>query len=356
MLNRFIDIERLIHSTKTAIACVIGIFLFNLIGIPAAQWIVITVIVVMCAQIYVGSVMQKSYLRFLGTLIGCLFAAFTLTVAGSSKLAIMVTVTLSSFVFSYIATGRENLTYTGTLGAVTTAIIMLNVQPTLFVATQRFLEISAGILIAAIVSQFILPIHASTHLRRAQAKTLEQLRDYYIRSMINHQPGEQDQDYQELDENIVKSLLKQRQLAKESRSEPLGSDFDPTHFMQSLYCEREMPRAITFMHNAISHVKKAAVIFHQMPGSHQFNETIIQSLNTLIAVIAAEEAPQDHIHIPSLEPLKEELQKHIEAPTREELIYVDGLLFCAEVLLNSLARLAALYHVNIYEAGNQAPA
>lgn len=350
MLSQFFDTERLIHSVKTAIAVMIGIVMAKTIGTPADQWVVITIIVVMCAQLYVGSVIQKAALRLLGTLIGCLIAAFALVTAGNSNTVILATITLASFVFSYFATAKDTLSYAGTLGAVTTAIIMMGNQPTLLFAGQRFLEISGGILIATLVSQFILPIHASNHLRRAQARTLEQLRDYYTKAMMTPPPDEPTLDYQELDEVIVKSLLKQRVLAKESSTEPLHPEFSTTHFMQSLYCEREILRCITFMHYALTHIKSARDAYFQSPGAHFFNEIIIQSLNALIQAL---ENPGDnslHIHIPSLTPLKDELQKNLEKLSREDLIHVDGLLFCAEILLQSLAKLAEVYHVRVYEA------
>src|SRR3990167_1937548 len=214
-ITTWMDSERFIHSIKTTLACIIGLTISRLIGFPADQWVIITIIVVMCAQIYVGSVLKKSYLRFLGTLIGCLFAMTAIMISNSSDISILLTIGLSSLIFSYIATSQENLSYAGTLGAVTTAIIMLGQVPTLTFAMERFLEISVGLFIATIVSQFILPINARTHLERTQAKTLEQLRDYYTESLVNKNDMEQNSK-DELDENIVKSLSKQRQLAKES--------------------------------------------------------------------------------------------------------------------------------------------
>lgn len=349
MLRKYIgiDSERLIHSAKTTIACVIGFMLTKIVGLPADQWVVITIIVVMCAQIYVGSVLQKAWLRFLGTAIGCLFAALTIVTAGDTNLAIACAIGLSSFIFSYLATGRESLSYAGTLGAVTTAIIMLGQKPTLVFALERFLEISVGLLIATLVSQFILPINARAHLRRAQALALEQLREYYVRAMTAQKDGEET-DFHELDEMIVRSLLKQRQLAKESAREKLGSAFDPVHFSQSLYYEREILRAITFMHEAKSRVKNAADIFINSAAAHAFNETILQSLDTLIKGINRDKPEHEHIHIPSLQGIKEELQKNLTAPSREELIYIDGFLFCAELLTLSLASLARLYEVPVF--------
>ncbi len=346
--TKSITIEHLIHSFKTAIACLFGFLLTRLIGFAADQWIVVTIIVVMCSQLYVGSVLQKSYLRFLGTLIGCIFAAITLAVSGHNNFDIAITIGLSSFIFSYLAVSKENLTYAGTLGAVTTAIIMLGQNPTILFAMQRFLEISIGILIATVVSQFILPINARTHLRRTQAATLNQLRDYYIASMMTKDGG-QAFDYHEVDESIVKSLLRQRQLAKESSSERLGSTFDPVHFSKTLYYEREILRALTFMHSAKTHIKNSAQIFMHSPAAHAFNETILQSISTLIKAIENDNTANEHIHIPELDGLKEELQKNVHAPSRNELIYIDGFLFCAEVLLSSLRALAELYNLMVYE-------
>src|SRR3990167_8470194 len=158
MLRKWINIERVIHSIKTAAAVTIGFLLTRLVGFPADQWIVITILVVMCAQIYVGSVIQKAYLRFLGTMIGCLGATLAIVIFGHTSVTVAITLGLASFTFSYIATGQESLSYAGTLGAVTTAIIMLGQSPTITFAAERFLEISVGLFIATVVSQFFLPI------------------------------------------------------------------------------------------------------------------------------------------------------------------------------------------------------
>lgn len=343
MLKLGINFERLIHSTKAAIACVIGILLTRILGIPADQWVVITIIVIMCAQLYVGSVRHKAYLRYIGTLIGCLLAAFTLVIFGHTSMAILISISLSTFIFSYFATGQEDIAYAGTLGAVTTTIIMLGIDPSLSFAAQRFLEISAGIFIATFVSQFIFPIHASTHLRRSQAKTLGQLRDYYKESMIIYPTTQEAFDHQDLDENIVKSLLMQRKLAKESATESFTSAFDATHFAQSLYFEREMLRAITFMHHALVHIKQLDILFNQSKQTRAFNEDTIQALNTLIHAIETKNTPNQSIHVPSLELLKTEFQKNISLSSRDDLTYIYGFFFSAEIFVYSLMELAKLH-------------
>jgi uncharacterized membrane protein YccC len=345
MLSRFLDIERLIHSIKTVIACLLGLMLVKVIGIPAEQWVIITIVVVMCAQIYVGSVIQKAYLRFLGTLGGCLFAALSIFLFGDTNFAILLAITLSSFIFSYLAIQNENLTYAASLGAVTTVIIILDQHPSLSLALQRFLEISLGIFIATIVSQFILPIHASTHLRRAQANTLAKLRDYYQASLITHFNQAQERDYPELDEEIVKSLLKQRLLAKESKRERLGPAFSTDHFMQSLYAEREVLRAITFMHNALARDNTASTLFTQSYAAQIFNGSVLQTLDALIKAAGLNSAEPEPIHLPSIKAFKEELKKNTIVLLPDQMVYIDGFLFSADILTKSLATLANLYRV-----------
>lgn len=347
MISNWLNPERLIHSIKTVIACGIGIAFARLIGFPADQWIIITIIVVMCAQIYVGSVIQKAYWRFLGTLVGCLFATTALITMGNSDISVLAAIGLSSFIFSYVATQQENLTYAATLGAVTTAVIMLGHEPTTTFAAERFLEISIGLFIATFVSQFILPIRASTHLRRAQAATLRQLRDYYQAALA--QPNDNDTiDYHELDEQIAKSIIKQRQLAKESTSEKqLGSSFDIEHFTKSLYCERECLRAITFMHNALTHVKSASTLFAQSREAQSFNNDVATAFETIANVIAANKPTQQPLLIPSINGFRLEIQKDINFIHPDDILYLDGFLFTAEVLANNLAALAFLYHIPI---------
>lgn len=353
MISKFISLERIIHSLKTAIAVIVGFGFAKLINIQADQWIVITIIVVMCAQIYVGSVLQKAYLRFLGTLIGCLFAAFTIVVFGHTHLAIALTMGISSFLFSYYATGQDSFGYAGTLGAVTTAIILLGQDPTVTFAAERFMEISVGILIATLVSQFILPIHARTHLRRSQIATLKQLRSYYETTLLIQPDAAPARDNYEIDEAIVKSLLKQRQLAKESVNEKLGSVFDSAHFMQTLYFEREALRAITFMHHALRDINRADIIIQQANTFHHFNDAVLRILDILNETIQLEKPPTQPIPMPTLTTLKHDFQNNSEISSRHDLIYIDGFLFSAEVLAKALTRLAKLYHVKILEEQEQ---
>lgn len=344
MFSNFIVTERLIHSLKTAIACCAAYLLARVIGQPADQWIVISVVVVMCAQIYVGSMMQKSWLRLLGTLTGCLTATVTIYFFNHSFIAILGTIAFASFVFSYIATSRDDLSQMGTLGAVTTIIIMFGNPPSLSFAVMRFIEISIGVIIAALVSQFIFPIHARTHLRRAQAAALGLIRDYYSAAFVDRF---QSSDRNELDESIIKSLLKQRQLANDSAPELIGKRFDPDHFARTLHCEREILRAINFMDMALSRVSGLQSIYDEQNPLLQFNKEVTQALDELIRVLRTNQIEKAHIHIPDLAPLLISLQEHPGLKDQGQRIYLDGFVFSAEILVTHLKDLAGLYKIPV---------
>jgi uncharacterized membrane protein YccC len=318
------------------IACALGIILIYLIGMPNALWVVVTIIVIMCAQIYVGGVMQKAMWRFAGTLCGCGIAAASLIFFGATPTSILLTTGLSVFIFSYFAAGHENAPYAATLGAATTAIIMLGHPANLTLAAERFFEISTGVLIAAVVSQFIFPIHASTHLKRVQSRTIALLRDYYQMMIMAPALSTHLINFHEQEEEIVKLLLKQRQLAKESRTEPFKHSFNLFHFTQLLYSEREILRAITFMHQAFFHLKDKNILINM-----QFNEAIIQALDKLSKKIGAEK-PTQSIYIPSFDDLRNEFSVMLKHASQDEALYINGYLFSAETLLLSLTKIISL--------------
>ena len=88
---------------------------------------------------------------------------------------------------------------------------------------------------------------------------------------------------EEQDEKIVKSLLKQRQLAKESASEPLGKRLNQKHFAQCLYAEREILRAITFIHLAQTHlIHEANAVNTELKLFHESVNNAFTQLITLI--------------------------------------------------------------------------
>jgi uncharacterized membrane protein YccC len=334
--------ERLLHSIKTAIAVTIGFSLTRVVSFAYAQWIIITILVVMCAQIYVGGALQKAYLRFLGTLCGCGIAIVIIELFHSSDPSVFLALVISSFVFSYIATSsKESLSYFGTMGCVTLAIILLGKKDSsLNFATARFLEISIGIIIASVVSQFVFPIPAKKQLRKNQTETLTQLREFYNKTLVMGLAEVQTVGHHDLDEEIVKLLLKQRQLAKQSGREPFGGAFNVEHFTHSLFCERQILRAINFMHLAQDKLRSAKLSDRMNLLLKTFHEEVLTALDAM-----AESTPEKtkSFKLPSLDAIQ-----HLRVDSKEMLVlqpvlYFDALIFNAEIIVENIALLAKLY-------------
>jgi uncharacterized membrane protein YgaE (UPF0421/DUF939 family) len=335
-----IEFERIVHSIKTALACLAGMVFVKYRVMD--QWLVITIAVVMCAQVNVGSVLIKSYMRLLGTLSGSILAAITITLFGTEILPTAFTVAVSAMIFSYIATSTKSYSDSGTLGAVTVIVILLGKQPSITTAMMRFMEISAGILIAALVSQFVLPIRARDHMRKTQAETLEGIRDFYYHSLMVEQTEEAVAKYQEIDENIVKTLSAQRSLSKEARREPFGEAFDPEKFSQILRCEKEVFRSIVCMHYAYQMIPTSKDLVATLPAIQDFHLSVCNTLEKIALCIKQSDFRHTTVTIPSLQPIKLALINISKDFSSDDILYVDGFVFCAEILIIHLTELVIL--------------
>lgn len=343
MTISFFKKNRFIHSVKTAIAVLIGFLITHFFHFQIDQWIVISIIVVMCGQMNVGSILQKSYMRLLGTLIGSLIAALTLIFFSQYALAIPVMVVLSTFFFSYLATGSgpKNYSDAGTLGAVTVAVILITPHPTLTIAGDRFLEMSAGIVIAALVSQLILPIHARKNLRDNQAQTLRLLHRYYLSTLLANPQTVTYTAYENIDESIGKSLITQRKLATDAAHEPLGKSYNIKLFKKSLWCEKEILRSITFMFHAYNASPQVKELFISSPVLKNFHEGMCQAIEK-VAYYVEKKITYVQISLPEIDPVKTVIQTMLTSLSSQETLYAHSFLFGAEVLVSRMQNLITL--------------
>lgn len=334
--------DRAIHSFKTALACVIGYLVLQFAPVSTQPWLVITIIVVMCAQINIGSVLQKSYMRFLGTLIGCLFAIVTLLLFNTEKFALVSCVCIATFLFSYLATSDKPYNEVGTLGAVTVAIILIGQNPTVSGAVVRSLEISCGILIAALVSQFIFPIHARAHLYRNQALSLRQLRDYYQLTLM-HEPTPQSLiESEELEEKIITLFVKQRKLAKDASQEIIGRKFKIKKFKELLQCEKQILRCVILMHQTYEESPAAKNFLRNQLPMQEFNRSICDVLDQMAEQIDNNRGHLITEKIPEIKHIKSIAQTALEKLNAEDYLYASNFLFCAEMLAKGVENLIQL--------------
>jgi len=332
--------ERFIHSAKTALACLVGFIIANHMHFQATQWIIITTLVVMAAQMNVGSMIQKSYMRFLGTLTGSLVAILTLKLFGNDPLINLCVVLIAAMFFSFIATSQKSYNESGTLGAVTVTIILFGQNPTVLTGIERFLEISLGILIAAIISQFILPVHAKHLLRRTQATTIKKIQVFY-QDLFSKTPSSDNVNVlSNLDEQIVKSLVLQRKLAGEARREKLGKSFNIDYFQQSLWCEKDIIRSIVFMFYAYQKIAELKLIEENKHFLHDFDQQVADLLQAMYQGVENNKALEKKL-LPNINRLKQ-IFSDVSSLQYEERIAMDTFIFCAEMLVDRLDKMVGL--------------
>lgn len=342
-LFSFFDLDRAIHSVKTVVACLLGFAAAQLLHVVNQQWTIITILVVMCAQPRVGALVQKSYMRFLGTLIGGVIAALTLVFFGSDLNVIILVLCLATLWFSYIAESPSALSDAGTIGVVTVAIILLSPQQSLSLAMDRFLEINLGIVIALLVSRFVWPLHSRTRLLNTIASTLAALKDFYV--LINQEKFIQgeiiDIDYEEA---IVASLIKQRKLFEEAARESFTPMPVVIEFKRILFCEREVLRNISLMYYALHSVSREA--FLALRRCSIFNTLHVQVAN-LIAQAARALQTKNMLKSNVLVTLPADWKRQIrdsinvieDEMLEEDILHIDSFLYGAGRLLYQLINL-----------------
>jgi uncharacterized membrane protein YccC len=138
----------LVHSLRTAIACVVSLLVAQLFRLPEAYWALITTVVI--TQSSLGTALAVSWHRFLGTVLGALVGASVATYVGPHALAFGIGVFVLGMI--RIATHSDHSGYR--FGGVALAIVLLvpRTGPAWQIAFHRFVEVSIGIGVALIFS------------------------------------------------------------------------------------------------------------------------------------------------------------------------------------------------------------
>ena len=342
------DSDRLIHSLKTAVALLISMIVTRVGDFPAqGQWVLITVLVVMCAQSRVGAIMQKSYMRFWGTLLGASIAALTLTLAYPSLLWVTLTLCFATALFSYIADSPSYLSEAGPLGAVTVVIILIGQKPSYGTVLSRFLEINLGILIALFVSRFLWPLHSHTQLRQLVRTTIGDLQQLFTQLTSLSSVNAEDACVVQEDK-IASHFIKQTRLYHEVVHESFGRSPITRVFKAILRSERELLHYVSLMRRILASVPKALYLrFNQHSTVQQFYEVaqqlfiaILNQLNTPTSIVGEPSLPIDGKGLENK--VYQELK--LMAGTEADQVAIDLLIFASQKLAVQLNKTAYLIH------------
>ena len=202
------------YAIKTAVAGILSLGLSRIIHLAEGYWAAISAIIVM--QSNVGAAVNAAWSRLAGTAIGAAIAAIIVLFWNSNVVSFGIAVTLT--VLICVSLG---LMESYRLAAVTVAIVMLvaNQGSPVVLALHRFLEVSLGIIVALLVSTFLWPSRARSHLRKGIADALLHLNSLF-QAVIQRFLGETDMPVDELRARVTKIIIRNNELLKQAMYEP----------------------------------------------------------------------------------------------------------------------------------------
>jgi Fusaric acid resistance protein family len=340
-IGRMIDFSssKVIHGFKTAFACLIGYMLVLTTPLPEAQWVVITILVVMSAQPSMGSLFIKAKMRFWGTVCGTLAGAVTVLLCHNDPAKLAIALFIFTLIFSYVASNPGDISYVGTLGAVTLVIIILAPHANLSIAGERFIEIVLGIILSFLVSQFVFPIRSHTIFLKNLGSTLAYLHEYF-EGCFQKNPPDINDHLLDMNEQMLVIFSRQRRLILETGLELGKSRKDKIIFQEILNAERRVYRAINLMYHSFHAAPESMQIIESLSGFERFKRDVSQFLLQLsIAVKKMSIREIDFLLEELVDILEDDFKKILLTQEFQHIAGVYTFLFGVKFLMSGLKNL-----------------
>ena len=201
-------------------------------GLPQGYWAVISVIIVMQANL--GGSLRAGWMRIIGTSVGAALGVACLLVFGHGVISLGVSVGLTILICAYFTHLHESFRLAGMTACI---IIFMSHQETdvVMFGITRFLEITLGVAVALVVSLFVFPSRAGFQLSRGVVRALYDEADFYSILLACRTPGAcQPQDEKLARQALEATRTRNRALLAEAKREPAGFSRSG-HITVSLY-------------------------------------------------------------------------------------------------------------------------
>jgi len=141
------NLPSITHAIRTAVAATLSVIIARLVQMPEAYWAAIATLVVM--QSTIGATLTLSIERIVATAVGAAVGALEANYFGANLVAFALAIVLIGLLS--IAFRLEKTAYR--YASITLAIIVLipRSSPPWSIALHRFIEVSAGIIVALAV-------------------------------------------------------------------------------------------------------------------------------------------------------------------------------------------------------------
>jgi uncharacterized membrane protein YgaE (UPF0421/DUF939 family) len=138
----------IVHSARTAIAATVSLYVARSLRLPEAYWAPVSTLIVM--QSTLGAAFKISLHRFIGTALGCASAIVFGTYFGRNGLVFGAAILAMGMICSVLGLDRTAYRFAG----ITLCIVMMVIRakPVWIVGIHRFIEVSAGIAVALLVT------------------------------------------------------------------------------------------------------------------------------------------------------------------------------------------------------------
>jgi len=147
-------------ALRTAIAAVTAVLISFFLHLETPYWSGMTVVVV--SNLYTGSIIDKAFLRIIGTVVGALLGFYVAGLVANSFLLYLMScfliVTISVYYYNLSAAGYAYL-LGGLCAFIVISQIAINPQNSFLVAIWRPVEIGIGVVVSAISAYAIFPNH-----------------------------------------------------------------------------------------------------------------------------------------------------------------------------------------------------
>jgi uncharacterized membrane protein YgaE (UPF0421/DUF939 family) len=281
---------KVVNGLKTALACLIGYLLYLWTPLPQAQWIVITILVVMSAQTSIGSLFLKAKMRFWGTVCGALASSAIILISGGHPVGLAISLFVMTAIFAYIAGTPGDVSYLGTLGAVTVAIIILNPVANLVTVAERFSEIMLGIIISFLVSYLIFPVRSHTIFLLNLENTLIYLQEYFL-SCFKELIPDLNTPLHDLNEKVLGIFSQQRRLIQETGLELGKKRKDKENFQRIMNAERRVYRGLNLIYYSLHATPSTRKLIQSLNGFEEFKNEASNHFVVLANKIKNKESP-----------------------------------------------------------------
>lgn len=215
---------KMIRTWRLALTCIF-LFLFSwYYEIPESSWSLVTIWFVMYEYTTVGGVLNKSMLRFSGTMLSAFYGITIIYFCANNPVINIAALIAGLFCYTYWFMGNEK-TYTGTIGAVTLTIVLLNYND-INVAILRVFNVMLGIITSVLMIRFFYPQYARNLLIETQVIWFNQLRDLihdYLDQSTEHLTVKNKS--RELEHTFLTNLTSYNRLISEAKMETQSTPF-----------------------------------------------------------------------------------------------------------------------------------